>query len=1166
MTLLSENSRPGNRSRALSRLRGAPSSAWICAIALGVLVIGGSLQVTHAQGARWYQLSEQVVQLQENGRIAEAIPIAQQVVRVAEATYGPADRHLGLSLNVLGVLLEDEEKFNDADATLHRALDVMTRSSGMESSDTASVLGNLGELYRLEGRYPEAERLTQQCLQIRQKVSGPDDPKFATTAGNLAIIYVAEGKYADAEPLYRRAIAIDQKHASGTNRDLSVDFSNLGDLYLKEAKYSDAESLFTQALAIDLKVLGKDHPQIAIDLSNLGNAYLYEGKFSGVEPIFQRALAIVNNSKQQDSATAAQIMEGLGALYQDEGRYADSEAAYRQALGNREKALGPDHPDVALILDNVASDFAAEGRFSESESLYRHVIEIREKKLGNLHPLLAVSFINLADLYASHGRWGEAERLYLNAMTIYLKVYGQQDIRVADLLRTAGSLMIDEGKLADAERVLAGAVAISEKAPGNNTLSMAASLGLLAEVKEYEGKHADAETLYRRAIEIGEKLPREKSLNLANFLIGLASVYQDEERFADAEPFFERAITIYESSPRTNNSSLGEAQMNLAVFYYAWDKPDLAEPYFDKRLGNLMSQFRDNAATMSEQDRLIFLATTPGAFPLFYSFVLKYHDRDPSLAGKMYDARLQEKGFIAESSAALHANIEAGGDKEALAMLDKLAAEKTQLAALVESTIGDPANRRTQIAQLAQETNLLEQELAGRSSAISELKALSVVTWRDVQKTLKPGQAAIEIVRFQFHNGRTFTRNRLYVALVVKPESKNPDFIFLGDSKDLEAAPILGYRTEVAQTRGLTAEVAPNGAGKGSAAGNTSAAYNAFWKPMEPALAGTKRVYVSLDGVLNQVPIGLFADSSGKLLLERYELHCVNSTKDLLRQPHPVQAKSAVLVGNPKFDMSDAEQRAALAEMRNATVQLSAAAITDRRGAPNGMRAVDLSGGPLNPLPGTQVEVDTVAKLLVQGGWQPVTYTGGRALKTTVVDLRSPRIVHIATHGFFLTESEPAQPSRAGTVPRATTVDPMLRSGLLFAGADRIRTGSPQAPGIDDGVLTAYEASQLHLEGTELVVLSACETGLGEQSNSEGVFGLRRGLQEAGAEAVMMSMWSVPDRETQELMTLFYAKWLSGLDKPEALRQAQLEEREVVRKRYGKDLPYYWGAFVMVSR
>jgi CHAT domain-containing protein len=170
-------------------------------------------------------------------------------------------------------------------------------------------------------------------------------------------------------------------------------------------------------------------------------------------------------------------------------------------------------------------------------------------------------------------------------------------------------------------------------------------------------------------------------------------------------------------------------------------------------------------------------------------------------------------------------------------------------------------------------------------------------------------------------------------------------------------------------------------------------------------------------------------------------------------------------------------------------------------------------------------------------------------------------VLHLATHGFFESDQELKQKN-----PSAGFVDPMLRSGLYLTGANRMLAGGNSPADMDDGVLTAYEATQLNLQGTELVVLSACETGLGRSQNGEGVFGLRRALQEAGAEAVMMSMWSVPDQETQELMTLFYQKWLGGLDKHEALRQAQMKERETVRQRYGKDLPFYWGAFVLVGR
>jgi CHAT domain-containing protein len=227
-------------------------------------------------------------------------------------------------------------------------------------------------------------------------------------------------------------------------------------------------------------------------------------------------------------------------------------------------------------------------------------------------------------------------------------------------------------------------------------------------------------------------------------------------------------------------------------------------------------------------------------------------------------------------------------------------------------------------------------------------------------------------------------------------------------------------------------------------------------------------------------------------------------------------------------------------------------------------------GGVLCPLPGTALEVQGIAALLREKSWQVVIDQQVNALQEAVEATQHPRVLHLSTHGFFLADTNPRRkedPSTSDQNPLdPLTQDPMLRSGLFFAGADRVLGGGPPLADADNGVLTAYEAATLNLQGTELVVLSACETGLGRTEAGEGVFGLRRALQEAGAESVLMSMWAVPDRETQELMTLFYSNWLSGMTKHEAFRKAQLSERETVKDRYGQDLPLYWGAFVLVGR
>jgi CHAT domain-containing protein len=663
-------------------------------------------------------------------------------------------------------------------------------------------------------------------------------------------------------------------------------------------------------------------------------------------------------------------------------------------------------------------------------------------------------------------------------------------------------------------------------------------------------------------IAIEEKKNGPTSPGLAGPLINLGNLRARQGNFAAAETVDKRALAIVEAVDGPDHPDTRAVVLNLAIAYYGWGKTDLAATYFDRGLASLVKQIDSSFTYMSERQRLQFLATEPGAFPLFFSFAVNGQAKDPTLAGKMYDALLWEKGLVASNAAALRAKILDSGDREAVALFDQLTAKRAHLAALAATPSGD-ADWRKAMAQLDQEANTIEANLVKRSAALADLKSLEKLTWHDLQKALKPDEAAVEYVRFQPHDGVHWIHADAYAAVVLTP-SAAPKVFLLGNAQKLEAEPVVAYRADVGRSRGISLPAAKTAAAPAPGAG-MAAAYAAFWKPIESSLGSATRVYVAADGILNQVPMGLFTDPSGKLLLEKYDLRAVNSTKDLLRPRRSAGAgKTAVVLGNPAFDLTEAAQRDAISKLGSGAANSAAAAP-----APTGpgFRGNE-PGGPLPPLPATQAEAQAVATSLKNAGWQVSLYTGSMALKEVMDRARSPQVVHLATHGFFLPNTAAAEPPAPGGRPSGQSAvrDPMLRSGLYFAGADRTRAGQPPAAGLEDGVLTAYEASQLHLQGTELVVLSACETGLGQQSNGEGVFGLRRGLQEAGVESMLMSMWSVPDQETQELMTLFYQQWLGGLDPHEALRRAQLKERDVVKQRYGRDLPYYWGAFVLVGR
>jgi CHAT domain-containing protein len=287
--------------------------------------------------------------------------------------------------------------------------------------------------------------------------------------------------------------------------------------------------------------------------------------------------------------------------------------------------------------------------------------------------------------------------------------------------------------------------------------------------------------------------------------------------------------------------------------------------------------------------------------------------------------------------------------------------------------------------------------------------------------------------------------------------------------------------------------------------------------------------------------------------MDTLDVRLVSSTKNILRAPRPPSTHAAVLVGNPQFSMPESALRTAAQRVRGT------AASTSHTRSLRSMAALPTS---ISALPETKEEVLLVRDLFERHARPVETLTEDRALEEAVKGLKAPRVLHLATHGFFLPDQELAD---SEDEPAAGSEDPMLRSGIVLAGAEYALAGR-SAPELEDGILTAYEAVGLDLQGTELVTLSACETGLGDVKTGEGVFGLRRALEVAGADAVLMSLWAVPDRETKELMSAFYRRWLAGEGKHEALRGAQLEVRELVKERYGRDLPYYWGAFVLVGR
>jgi CHAT domain-containing protein/Tfp pilus assembly protein PilF len=1109
-----------------------------------------------AQETTWLQLATQSQQLAKQGRYVEAVPIASEALKRAEAEFGPDKLQINPALNILAFIDFNLGRFADAETLWKRALQIAEENLGPNDLVIAADLNNLASLFVSQGRFADAEPLLQRALAIKEKTLGPDNPQTANGLNSLSQLYYEQGRYSEAEPLARRTVAIDEKALGPESVGLAQELSNLAMICLELSKYSEADPLFQRALQILEIALGPDHPNVGTLLNNIGLLDEKEGRYAEAEIAQKGAIRIAEKTLGPDHPDVAVAINNLAMLYKEQAKYAEAESIYQRALQIYEKAFGPNHPRLAIMLNNLAEIYEDEGRFALAEPLFQRAVRIQENGLGPEAPALATTLGNQALLYMNQGKYAEAELVFLRAQHIHEKVLGQEHPLVATDLNNRALLYEDHGRFAEAEPLLLRSFQIDQKALGHDHPRVIGDLNNIGMFFLAAGSYAQAQQTLQGTLEIREKSLGPNSPEVATSLNNLALVLEYQGQYAQAEPLYQRSLRIMEAVFGPDHPYVALGLLNLASTYDEQGDFASAEPLFQRALINVYQQFQYNFRYMTEKERLGFLDGVANDFPAYFSFVHRFHDKDPALIGSMYNVLLWEKGFVATGVGDLRRRVESSGDPAALNLLAQLTAKRSQIAALLNIQPPDRTIWRKQIDQLKTEAIEIERALVAHSSGFAEREKLDVATWQQVRDALQPGEAAVEFARFSYFEKKHMGADR-YVALVITHGTKNqPQYIYLGDDKQIEKDAAHDFRQSV-QTRGFLREPKQDIPG--------TRAYQLIWKPLESALGGVSRIYLSPDGVLNQVPLGIIPTPDGQLLMEHYDLRLVSSTKNLLRSAALGADTPALLVGDPVFDLSEDRQRAAIEKIASppqpAQIQMTALSPSDH--------SRDLGSGVTLPrLPGTGLEVSAIASLMRQHGWKTDVYTGDQALKRVVEQAASPRVVHLATHGFFLSDQQAKTgASDLGDNRPSGLEDPMLRSGLYFAAADRTLAGKPSPSELDNGVLTALEASNLNLSGTRLVVLSACDTGRGDVKNGEGVFGLRRALEEAGAQAVLMSLWSVPDMETQDLMKRFYSKWLAGTEIHEALKEAQLELREEVKNEHdGEDLPCYWGAFVLVGR
>ena len=1028
---------------------------------------------------------------------SQSPPSAEQSVDLEEAKR----------LNQQVIQLYQEGKYSTAIPLAERVLAIREKVLGKEHPDVATSLNNLALLYSNQGNYQQAEPLYQRSLAIWEKVLGKEHFSVATSLNNLAELYREQGNYQQAEPLYQRSLAIREKLLGKEHPAVATSLNNLALLYQARGNYQQAEPLLQHALAIREKVLGKEHPDVAKSLNNLALLYRAQGNYQQAEPLLQRALAIGEKVQGKEHPDVAQSLNNLAALYHTQGNYQQAEPLYQRSLAIKEKVLGKEHPDVAQSLNNLAALYHTQGNYQQAEPLLQRSLAIREKVLGKEHPDVAQSLNNLAALYRAQGNYQQAEPLYQRSLAIWEKVLGKEHPDVATSLNNLAALYHTQGNYQQAEPLLQRSLAIREKVLGKEHPDVAQSLNNLALLYRAQGNYQQAEPLYQRSLAIWEKVLGKEHPDVATSLNNLAALYQAQGNVTRAIDFRQRGLEVEEN--------------NLALIF----------------------------AVGSEERKQDYVRTFAGTTYRTISLSLQEAHNHPRAAQLALTTVLRRKGLVLDAVAdnAQILRSQLANKPEIKKLFDEWLNVLQQQSKLVygEQRTQTPDKYKATFEQLEAQRQRLEGAISAQSAEFrNEIQPVELAA---IQAKIPKDAALVEIVQYQPFNAKANKPNeqwgkQRYAAAVLHSVGE-PKWVDLGEAAVIDQSII---DTRAALTNRTLLKPAQELARKLD---------KQVMAPIRPLLGNVRHVLLSPDGQLTLFPFEALRDEQGQYLIQRYTVSYLTSGRDLLRFQLPAKSRFEPVV----LADIDYEQQQTTGEKPKLTNVRS----SQKR------RSAELASLNFEPLPSTKEEAAVIQKVLPN----VKLLLGKEATETALKQLHAPSILHLATHGFFISDQErsldspgsvnsdqqqnfnPSFPEFGQSQPKVLQIEnPLLRSGLALAGINkRNRTSADN----DDGVLTALEVTGLDLRGTQLVVLSACETGAGDIKVGEGVYGLRRALVIAGSSSQVLSFWALGDEETKDLMVKYYQKLKAGKGRHEALREAQLEFLNTP----GYEHPYYWASF-----
>lgn len=1085
----------------------------------------------------------------EQANYAQAEAQLTTALNQRQTALGRAAPALAPILNGLGQVQVAQGNDETAQDYFEQAL---VLSPPEQTLNRANSLTGLAQVQQGRGAYLQAKAQFEEALALRQASLGEQHPAIAQALLKLAGVETELGDYTNAEAHYQTALDLNHRSLGEQHPATAATLEQVAGLYQLKGEFDLAESSFKQALAVQRARVGEQHPDFVRGLANLAGLYQQKGDTTQARQQLLLALQTAQSAKPPRPPLVARIKNALGQLYRTLGRYELARQELDQALALQQQAdFGETHAELAATRHHLAELALDRGDYRQAAAEEKAALEIRLKALGPAHPAVADSQQSLAALYHRIGDDGPARDLLAEALATRQAAFGQRHLQVAATLHPLAEVQAALGDSAAAEQGFRHALEIRREKLGADHPAVARSLTRLAELLLAEGQLDQAEKELLAAIKIWQAEVGRRHPDFATGLHQLAQLYQAKGQASEANNFYRWALQISREALGNDHPAVGQVLTGWATLEAAGGQ---IEPALSKmREATIIDRglIGQVFSLASERQRLGYLRHLTRRYNLFLSLVSQHLSDQPAAVAAAGDLVLQRKALSAEALAVQRDEILQGRYPALQDDLRRLVALREQIAQQTLAGPGEeaPETYQKRLTDWMTEKEALEAELATKIPEMDLAQKLRRVDRLAVAAALPAAITLVELVRFDRFDFAAVSSppQAGYLALLLpagQPEALR--LVDLGDAGEIDAL-IAAFRTTITgevERRGATVvlqrEAVETRLARRRRTDETSGAAPAnpgqqlaerLLDPLGLPLDQIDRLLIAPDGDLARLPFEILplGDGPNERLIHRLPVSYLSVGRDVLRfGQQPTQPPTTPLViADPDFDLVAPAGAG----------QASPVAVSIHFGR----------------LAGTHQEGETVGRLL---GVEPLLAEA--ALKRRVKEQPSPRVLHIATHGFFLTPQPGSSPAERDRLSRLAdqVENPLLRSGLALAGINSWNKGLPLPEAAENGLLTGEDVSGLDLTATELVVLSACETGLGAVEVGEGVFGLRRAFMLAGAKNLVMSLWEVPDKQTQQLMEDFYANLAQGQVPATALRQAQLKLAEA------QPNPFYWGAFI----